>query len=98
MRASATLGLDQAQGAHVRPVLLDVLEAVGAGVRVMSDGPPLRGGLSGRPQAVLTFVVHEHPIGSIWVFEGIRHRDPHSARQYCKRVTFRGSPQRPAAK
>jgi hypothetical protein len=91
---SAALSLDQARGAHVGPVLLDVLEATGTGVRVVRDGPAMRRGLSCRPQAVLTFVVHKHSIGSVWIFKGIRHGDPHSDGRCQRRVTFRGSPQR----
>src|SRR5579859_5688345 len=76
---SAALGLDQALRAHVGPVLLDVIQAGRSGVGVVHDVPAMRRGLGCRPQAVLTLVVHKHPVGSVWVLEGIRHSDPHFA-------------------
>src|SRR5580700_9261000 len=76
-RRSAALSIDQAQRAHVGPVLLDVLKAADPRVRVVRDAPAIRRGLGRRPQAVLTLVVHEYAVGSVWVFEGIRHGDPH---------------------
>src|SRR5579859_3186755 len=73
---SAALSLHQALRAHIGPVLLDVLQAAGPGIGVMRDAPAIRHRLRRRPQAVLTLMVHQHPVRRVRVFEWIRHTDP----------------------
>src|SRR5919202_186464 len=52
---------------HVGPMLVDVVEARGASVRCVDDGPASRHFLEARPQRMLPFVVDEHVINGVFV-------------------------------
>src|SRR3954469_11083084 len=78
--AIAKLGLptfahafDQAVRSHISPVLIDELQASGAGVRLVDDGPPFWNIDEARPEGMLAFIINQHMISAVLVFERICH-------------------------
>lgn len=64
---------DQAERAHVLPVLVDEIEASLTAVRRVGDSPAGGHVNEGGPQGVLAFVIDEHLISSVVVFKWVRH-------------------------
>src|SRR3954469_5631962 len=65
--------LDQASWPHVGPVLVDVVETVRPALGFEHDGPPLWNLLEARPKRVLPFIIDQHVIHALFVFERIGH-------------------------
>src|SRR5262245_22500654 len=62
---------DEALRPHVGPVLVDVVQTGGATRRLEGDSPARGDLLEGRPQRILAFVVDQHVVGGVFVFERI---------------------------
>jgi hypothetical protein len=65
--------LNEALGPHIGPILVNEVEAGGAGVRFESDGPSSGDGHKPWPKRMLSFVIDEHMIRPVFVFEWILH-------------------------
>src|SRR5215207_1378807 len=64
---------DQALRPHVRPILIDEFQAGGTCVGLVSNGPAERHLLEGRPQRMLTFLVHQDVEDGSFILERIGH-------------------------
>src|SRR5436305_301769 len=72
-RALAVHGPDQAERAHVGPVLLDEADALRAGVGAVRDLPARRDRERVRPQRMLALGVHDDLVHAVIVLEGVCH-------------------------
>src|SRR5690606_3335485 len=73
---SLTHRLDEALRAHVRPVLLDVVQARLPGVLALGYRPAGGDLGEGRPQRVLALVVDQDEVGALGVLERVGHVGP----------------------
>src|SRR5262249_8095527 len=66
-------GRDETLRPHVRPVLVDVVEAGLPGVLAVRDGPPGGNVDERRPEGVLPLVVDEHEVAAVGILERVGH-------------------------